>query len=353
MRDIIVGVGRTGTLTPVAILDPVELAGTTVARASMHNQDIVAELDARIGDLVTIEKAGEIIPQVVSVDPSVRTGDEIPWQMPGECPICQTAVEKREGEVAIRCPNPRCPAVVKGAIFHFSRRFTMDIDGLGESLIDQLVESKLVSDVADLYDLDVKSVAGLERMAEKSAKNVVSAIAGSKAQTLDRLLTGLGIEHVGQVAAKQLAEAAGTLESLLSWTREDAEANVSSIAGFGPKMVESVVEFLFDETSRALLEKLRDRNVSRAQPVKAVATEGPLQGMSFCVTGVLSRKRDDVHASIRDAGGEVHDKVKKGTTYLVTGEKVGKAKIESAKKVGAKVIDEATLETMIAGETPA
>lgn len=350
--DIIVGVGRTGTLTPVAVLEPVSLGGTTVARASMHNQDIVAELDARIGDRVTIEKAGEIIPQVVSVDPTARSGSEVPWKMPTECPICQTPVEKSDTEVAIRCPNPKCPAVVKGAIFHFSRRFAMDIDGIGESLIEQLVEAELVSDVADLYDLTVKQVSSLERMGEKSAKNVVAAIDGSRARTLDRLLTGLGIDHVGQVAAKQLAETAGKLETLLSWNEEDARAKVSGIAGFGPKMVDAVVAHLFDPTSRELLEKLHAREVSQPQPVATVAAEGPLSGMSFCVTGVLTRKREDVHAAIRAAGGEVHDKVKKGTTFLVAGEKVGKSKTDAAKKVGAKVIDEPTLDRMLAGEAP-
>jgi DNA ligase (NAD+) len=348
--DIIIGVGRTGTLTPVAVLEPVQLGGTTVARASMHNQDIVSQLDARIGDRVVIEKAGEIIPQVVSVDATARSGSEVPWKMPGECPICGTPVEKRESEVAVRCPNPKCPAVVKGAIFHFSRRFAMDIDGIGESLIEQLVAAELVTDVADLYDLTVEQVAGLERMGEKSAKNVIAAIAGSRARNLDRLLTGLGIEHVGQVAAKQLAETAGTLATLLSWSEEDARAHVAGIAGFGPKMVDAVVAHLFDPTSRALLEKLLAREVSQPQPVATVAAEGPLSGMTFCVTGVLSRKREDVHAAIRAAGGEVHDKVKKGTTFLVAGEKVGKSKTDAAKKVGARVIDEPTLDKMLAGE---
>jgi DNA ligase (NAD+) len=352
LRQIVVQVGRTGTLTPVAILDPAKLAGTTVGRASLHNAEIVQQLDVRVGDLVTIEKAGEIIPQVVAVDAQARQGHERPFRMPERCPICDTPVEQRPGEVAIRCPNPRCPAVVKGQIFHFSKRFAMDIDRLGESLIDQLVDGGLVRDVADLYALEVSQLAELERMGDKSARNVIDSIAGSRDRTLDRLLTGLGIDHVGQVAARQLAEAAGTLDAMLAWSPERAREQVSAISGFGPKLVDSVVSFLFDPKSRALLEKLRARQVSRPQPRHQVAAEGPLSGASFCVTGVLSRKREDVHAEIRAAGGTVHDRVKQGTTFLVAGEKVGKSKLDSAKKFGARVIDEPMLLALVHGEIP-
>ncbi len=352
LLDIQVQVGRTGALTPVAILEPVQLAGTTVSRASLHNAEIVESLDIRIGDLVTIEKAGEIIPQVVSVDTAARGGKERRFSMPKACPVCATPVEKVEGEVAIRCPNRRCPAVVKGAVIHYSRRYAMDVDGLGESLVDQLVDTGLVKDVADLYDLSVEQVMGLERMGKKSAENLIAGVAKSKQQTLDRLITGVGIDHVGQVAAKQLAEAAGSLSTLLAWSEADAQEHVDAINGFGPVMVESVRAFLHDPESRALLEKLRAHDVSRPQPVAAVAAEGPLSGFSFCVTGVLSRKRDDVHADIRAAGGEVHDKIKKGTSFLVAGEKVGKSKLDGAKKYGARVIDEPTLAGMLEGAPP-
>ncbi|MBK7578643.1 MAG: NAD-dependent DNA ligase LigA [Myxococcales bacterium] len=350
LEDIIVQVGRTGALTPVAVLEPVQLAGTTVSRASLHNADIVQALDVRIGDRVSIEKAGEIIPQVVAVDVSARARGAKSWSMPERCPVCDTAVERRESEVAIFCPNPACPAVVKGKIIHFSRRFAMDIDGLGESLVDQLVDTGRIRDVADLYDLDVDGVSALERMAEKSATNLVDSVVRSKEQPLERLLTGVGIEHVGQVAARQLAEAAGELSTLLAWTPEDVVAKVSAISGFGPKMVESVAGFLADDVSRSLLQKLLARGVSRQQPVAAVAKDGPLSGMTFCVTGVLSKKREDVHADIRGGGGEVHDKVKKGTTFLVAGDKVGKSKLDSAKKHGTRVIDEQILAGMLRGE---
>jgi DNA ligase (NAD+) len=350
--EITVQVGRTGTLTPVANLEPVQLAGTTVSRASLHNADIIEALGIRVGDRVIIEKAGEIIPQVVSVDVAARVFEAPPFEMPKACPCCKTAVEKAEGQVAVFCPNARCPCRMKAALLHYSRRFAMDIDNLGEVLIAQLVDGKLVNDVAELYDLTAEQVGALERMGKKSAENVVSSIQASRERTLDRLLTGLGIDHVGQVAARQLAEAARNLQTLLSWDRDSATAHVSAISGFGPKMVESVVEFLLAPESRALLEKLAAHGVSRDQPVNVSKAEGPLLGMSFCVTGVLSKKREDVHQEIRDAGGEVHDKVKKGTTYLLAGEKVGKAKLDGARKFGAQVIDEAGLAALIRGEPP-
>lgn len=348
--SIVVQVGRTGALTPVANLEPTQLAGTVVSRASLHNAEIVEHLDVRVGDLVSIEKAGEIIPQVISVDPAARTGTEVPWQMPTHCPSCQTAVVASEEEVAIRCPNPECPDKVKGAILHFSRRFAMDIDHLGESLIEQLISTKLIKNVADLYELDVSQIEALERMGKKSALNVVTSIAASRERPLERLITGLGIEHVGQVAARQLAEAAESLQNLLSWGSEHVLEHVAQIAGFGPKMVDSVRRYLENEENRSLLGRLAQHSVSRPQPRQRAAASGPLSGATFCVTGVLTRKREDVHDAIRAAGGEVHDKVKKGTTYLVVGEKVGKAKTDSAKKFGALVIDEAKLERLILGE---
>jgi len=347
---IVVQVGRTGALTPVANLEPTQLAGTVVSRASLHNAEIIEHLDVRVGDLVSIEKAGEIIPQVIAVDPSARNGSEVPWQMPEVCPSCGTKVVASEEEVAIRCPNRVCPAKVKGAILHFSRRYAMDIDHLGESLIEQLISSKLIADVSDLYELTVPQIEALERMGKKSAENVVQSIDKSRNQPLDRLLTGIGIEHVGQVAAKQLAEAAESLENLISWGSDHVVEHVAQIAGFGPKMVDSVRRYLEEPENRRLLEKFARLQVSRAQPKARAAAEGPLSGASFCVTGVLTRKREDVHESIRAAGGEVHDKVKKGTTYLVIGEKVGKAKTDSAKKFGARVIDEPSLERLIRGE---
>jgi DNA ligase (NAD+) len=352
VKAIEVNVGRTGALTPVAIVDPVQLSGTVVSRASLHNEQIVGALDIRVGDLVTLEKAGEIIPQVVSVDHGARIGPAPAFEMPKLCPTCSTPVERIPGEVVVRCPNPTCPDKVKGNLFHYSRRFAMDVDHLGESLISSLIDAGLVKDVADLYELRTESLQALERMGKKSADNVIQSIAASKERTLDRLITGLGIDGVGQVAARQLAEAAGSLETLLTWDAEAVAREAGAISGFGPKLVESVQRYLDDPTSRALLERLRAHGVSRAQPRKESAATGPLAGSSFCVTGVLSRRREDVHADIRAQGGEIHDKVKHGTTYLVAGEKVGKTKLDAAKKHGTRVLTEAELAVLLAGGSP-
>jgi len=351
-----VQVGRTGTLTPVAWLEPAVLAGTTVSRATLHNAGMIETLDVRVGDYVFIQKAGEVIPQVIRVDAEARTGQESKFQMPSACPSCGTPVvrELRDAAkpelglgAATRCPNRVCPEQVKQRIFYFSRRFAMDIDRLGTVLVDHLVKGGIVKDVADLYSLTAERIATLERMAEKSAQNVFVSIERSKERTLDRLLTGLGIPQIGQVAARQLAEEGGTLERMLAFTPEALREHLDAIHGFGPKMVDSVVAFFEDPDQRALMSKLVALGVGRPQPRAAVAADGPLKGMSVCVTGVLSRKREDVHAAIRAAGGEVHDSVKKTTTYLVAGDKTGKSKLDQAKKYGTKVLTEAALYALI------
>jgi DNA ligase (NAD+) len=351
-----VQVGRTGTLTPVAWLEPAVLAGTTVSRATLHNAGMIETLDVRVGDFVFIQKAGEVIPQVVRVDADTRTGKEEKFQMPTVCPSCGTPVVRELRDVAkpelgfgaaTRCSNRTCPEQVKQRIFYFARRFAMDVDRLGTVLVDQLVTSGIVEDVADLYSLTPERIATLERMGDKSAQNVFVSIERSKERTLDRLLTGLGIPQIGQVAARQLAEEVGTLERMLAFTPEALREHLDAIHGFGPKMVDSVAAFFGDPEQRALMTKLAALGVGRPQPRAAVATDGPLLGKSVCVTGVLSRKREDVHAAIRAAGGEVHDSVKKTTTYLVAGDKTGKSKLEQAKKYGTEVLTEAGLYAMI------
>jgi len=354
--SIEIGVGRTGALTPVANLEPVELSGTVVSRASLHNAEQVKELDVRIGDQVVIEKAGEIIPQVVSVNTEARKKGTVPFQMPDRCPVCGTTTESRlreadkpelGAEAVLRCPNRLCPAQVKAKIYYFARRFAMDVDHLGEALVEQLVEKRLVEDVADLYSLTVDQITALDRMGKKSAENVVSSITKSKERTLDRLLCGLGIPQIGQIAAKQLAEEAEKLETLLAWSPDALREHVGSIHGFGPKMVESVIQFLSDPEERSVLLKLQSANVGRPQEKVRAAASGPLVGSSFCVTGVLSQKREDVHALLRAKGGEIHDSVKKTTTYLVAGEKTGKSKLDQAKKFGTKVINEAEMNALL------
>jgi DNA ligase (NAD+) len=360
LEDIVVQVGRTGALTPVAVLSPVELAGTTVSRASLHNADMIVALDVRIGDMVFIQKAGEVIPQVMGVDAAARHDDARKFAMPDRCPACGTPVvrdlrdsEKPELglEAATRCPNRACPEQVRQRVFYFARRFAMDVDHLGEALVEQLVAKGLVKDVADLYALRTDTIASLERMGDKSAANVIASIERSRERTLDRLLCGLGIPQIGQVAARQLAEEAGTLEVMLAWTPDEAREHIDAIRGFGPKMVDSVVEFLQDPEQRALMNKLVALHVGRPQPRDVVADEGPLKGMSFCVTGVLSKKREVVHAEIRAAGGTIHDGVKKDTTYLVAGDKTGKSKLDQAKKYGTKVLNEAELNQMLTGSS--
>jgi DNA ligase (NAD+) len=361
VRDIVVQVGRTGALTPVAVLDPVALSGTVVGRASLHNADMVEALDVRIGDWVFIQKAGEVIPQVMSVDAAARSAQVRKFHMPPVCPSCGTPVvrELRQAdrpelgtEAATRCPNRACPEQVKQRIFYFARRFAMDIDHLGTALVDQLVDRGVVRDVADLYALRPEQITAMDRMGEKSAQNVIASVARSKERPLERLLCGLGIPQIGQVAARQLAESSGTLEQLLEWTPDQAREHIDAIHGFGPKMVDSVLAFLQDADQRSLMRKLALAGVGRPQPRPDVAAEGPLKGMSVCVTGVLSKRREDVQADIRAAGGEVHDSVKKTTTYLVAGDKTGKAKLDQARKNGTKIISEQELYELVGRHRP-
>jgi DNA ligase (NAD+) len=353
--DIQLGMGRTGVLTPVATLEPVHLSGTTVTNASLHNADLIKEKDIRIGDLVEVEKAGEIIPYVLRALHDRRTGGEKKWKMPPTCPFCGTGLERKEGEVAVRCPNRACPEQVRAKIHFFSRRAAMDIDHLGPSLIQQLTDRGLVRDVADLYALKPEELIPLERMAEKSASNVIRAIAQSrKGRAFDRLILSLGILHVGEVAAKQIARLYPDLASLLDDPPSKVEETLSTVAGIGPVIAASVREFLESDDNKKLLVKLLRAGLETV-PVKrgeAEKIEGPLSGMSFCVTGVLSQPREKVHDMIRAAGGEVHDSIRKDTTCLVAGEKVGATKLGKARKFSTKVIGEKQLLDMIKGKRP-
>jgi DNA ligase (NAD+) len=347
LKQIVVQVGRTGALTPVAELEPVQLAGTTVSRASLHNQDQIARLDVRLGDIVGVEKAGEIIPQVVTVEVASRAPGAESFRMPDTCPSCGTPVVADEGIVALSCPNPRCPAQVSGSILYYSRRFAMDIDHLGEQLVEKLVARGLRS-VAELYTLSFDDLMSIERMGKKSAENVLFSIRNSKTQSFDRLLTGLGVDMVGQVASRQLATELGSLDRLLGLGPEELEALLEHLPGFGPKMTRSFLDYVFDPTHRELLTRLQELGVSVAMPARVEAAKtGPLTGFSFCVTGVLSRPRDEIHARIEAAGGTVHAQVKKGTHYLVIGEKVGKAKLTQAEKFQTRVVTEQELESLL------
>ena len=350
VRAIETDLGRTGALTPVANLDPVQLSGTVVSRASLHNIDYVREKDVRVGDTVNIEKAGEIIPQVISVSLGCARPTREPWQPPERCPVCSTPVKRVEEEAALRCPNARCPGRIKAGIFYFTRRSAMDVDRLGRALIEQLVDKGVLQSVADIFALERKDLLELERMADKSADNVLASIEEAKTgRTLARLLTGLGIPHVGNVAARVLAERYRSLEGLIAAAADPdrVREELSQSRGIGPTIADSAARYLADEDNRAVLRKLLALGV-RADEPEAVVAVGPLAGMSFCVTGTLSRPRDAIHTAIRAAGGEIHERVGKGTTYLVAGENVGKSKLSAAEKRGTKVIDEAALATMIA-----
>lgn len=342
-------VGRTGALTPVADLTPIALSGTTVARASLHNLDMIATKDVRVGDTVLVEKAGEIIPQVIEVVLAERPEGTQHWQPPTHCPACGTAVRRIEGEAALRCPNPRCAGRLKAALFYFTRRSGMDIDGLGHSLIEQLVDMGLVRDLADLFALTDKrdELLKLPRMAEKSADNLLGSIEQARAtRTFERLLTALGIPLVGTVAATLTARRYGNLETMLGKQPDALREELSQINGIGPKIASSIASYLEDPEQRATLQKLLGLHV-RAEASQAAVVEGPLSGISFCVTGTLSEPRENIHAQIAAKGGEVHTSVKKGTTYLVAGDKVGKAKLDGAAKKGARVIDEQELRKLL------
>ena len=283
-----VQVGRTGTLTPVAWLEPVELAGTTVSRATLHNAEMIETLDVRVGDFVFIQKAGEVIPQVVRVDAESRTGSEEKFQMPAVCPSCGTPVVRELRDAlkpelgygaATRCPNRVCPEQVKQRIFYFARRFAMDVDHLGTVLVEQLVENGIVKDVADLYTLDARAhrqrSSAWARRARRTSSRRSSARRSGRSIGSSR---GLGIPQVGQVAARQLAEEMGTLDRMLAFSHEALREHVEAIHGFGPKMVDSVVAFFEDPEQRALMSKLAALGVGRPQPREAVAAEGPLKG---------------------------------------------------------------------------
>lgn len=353
VRGIEVDVGRTGALTPVARLDPIQLSGTTVSRASLHNVDYVAAKDVRVGDTVTVEKAGEIIPQVLEVNVADRPPDAVPWTPPAACPVCATEVQRVEGEVALRCPNPACPGKLRAGIFYFTRRSGMDVDGFGKVLIEQVVDRGLVEDVADVFALPERrdALLALDRVGEKTVDNLVASIEDARTgRTFERLLTALGIPLVGSVAARLVAERYRDLRTLLDTPPEEVRETLADAHGIGPKIADAVADHLADPHQRAVMEKLLSLGVVAEQPEpEPVAAGGPLEGSSFAVTGVLSKPREQVQEDVRRAGGEVHDRVKKGTTYLVAGEKTGKTKLDAARKHGTRVIDEDGLRTLLDG----
>jgi len=323
-------VGRTGAVTPTALIEPVALAGTTVSRATLHNQDNIRDKDIRIGDLVIVQKAGDIIPEIVRAVHEVRTGDERPWQMPADCPVCATALVQDEGEVALRCPNSECPAKRVEALIHFAGRGAMNIDGLGEMLCEALYRAGLVRDVADFYALTREQLLTLERMGEKSAGNLLSAIAASREQPLERLLFGLGIRLVGEKAAQTLAAHLGDMNVVMNATTEELQR----IPEIGPKMAESVVQFGQSVAGRELVSRLAalGLRMTAQRRVEGAGSEvGMWAGKVFVVTGTLERlSRDEAEDLIVREGGKVTASVSKKTHYVLAGAKAG-SKLEKAR----------------------
>ncbi len=341
LNDIGVNVGRTGVLTPFAILEPVEVGGVTVSKATLHNFDFIAERDIRLGDQVMIKRAGDVIPYVIGPITEARSGGERRYAPPKVCPSCGEAVERLEGEVAFYCVNASCPAQLIRNLEHFASRGAMDIEGLGIRIVEQLVAAGLLRDVGDIYKLNAKSLLGLEGFAEKKAQNLIQAIEASRSQPLTRLIGALGIRGVGEVVAADLAAHFGRIDKLQAASVDDLQ----QVEGVGPNIAEAVVDWFTRKPNRRMLDKLRAAGV---WPTAAVGKAGgALRGMTFVVTGTLPiLSRDEAKALIQENGGKVTDSVSKNTSYLVVGESPG-SKLEKARMLGVKILDEAGLRKMI------
>ena len=345
LADIRVQVGRGGTITPVADLEPVELAGTIVRRASLHNADEIARKDIRIGDVLVVEKAGKVIPHVVRVEKHLRKGRQRSWEFPTECPECGTAVVKDEDGVYIRCPNVICPARCRERLRFFASRGAMDIEGLGDKLVEQLVATDLVKDYADLYALTAEQLEPLERMGKKSAAALVEQIAASRSRGLVRVLNGLGIRHVGPRVATLLSERFPTIEALQAASAEE----LASVPEIGEIIAASVHEWLQGDYGRRTIAGLRAAGVRLDVPEADRVAGGPLTGKTLVVTGTLAGfSRQEAEQAIRKAGGRASSSVSKKTDYLVAGEEAG-SKLATAKKLGVPVIDEAELRRLLTG----
>ncbi|MBD0301972.1 MAG: NAD-dependent DNA ligase LigA, partial [Tolypothrix sp. T3-bin4] len=340
VENIAVNVGRTGALTPLAEMRPVQLAGTTVSRATLHNSDRIAQLDIRVGDTVIVRKAGEIIPEVLRVLKELRPDDTKPFVMPSHCPVCNQPVVRETGEAVTRCVNASCAAILKGAIEHWVSRDALDIRGMGEKLVHQLVDKDVVHSVADLYDLTEDNFYALERMGKKSAEKLVSAIASSKNQPWSRVLYGLGIRHVGSVNAQLLTEKFPTVEQLAQARQSDIEG----IYGIGAEIAQSVYQWFHIAANQTLIERLQTAGLQFVGEVAEVADKNQkFAGKSFVITGTLpTLKRDEAKALIQKNGGKVTESVSKKTDYLVVGEDAG-SKLEKAQSLGITQLSEAQL----------
>lgn len=336
--DIIVEVGRTGTITPTAILEPVRLAGTTVSRATLHNEDYINEKDIKIGDTVLVQKAGDIIPQVVQVVKDDRDGNEIEFKFPDKCPVCSEPTVRLEGEAAVKCINISCPAQIRRGIIHFASRDAMNIEGLGESIVGLLLDNNIIKDIADLYYIKKEDVINLERMGEKSAENLIKAIEKSKRNELYRLINGLGIKYIGVKGAKVLAKNFDSLDEIIN---ADA-VQLTNLEEFGDIMANSVVEFFKEEKNMTVINKLKEAGVNTESiKNKDESIVNIFEGMKIVLTGTLpTLKRNDAKEMIEARGGKATSSVSKSTTFVLAGEEAG-SKLTKANELGVKVIDEA------------
>lgn len=333
LRNIEVNVGRTGAITPVAVFDPVMLAGTSVSRAVLHNQDFITQKDIRIGDKIIIRKAGEIIPEVVKSVSHVENSE--PFILPAKCPVCGTESVRYEDEAVLRCPNPDCPAQLLKSIIHFASKGAMDIDGMGDAIVKALVENNLVKSVADIYTLKAGQIASLERLGEKSAENLINAIEKSKSRPLDKVIFALGIRNIGQASAKLLCEKFPSIEKIMSATAEEIE----EIDGFGKVMSENVAKAFSEQHRKDLISRLLELGV-KMEYQATQTNDNRFEGMTFVLTGTLETlKRDEAKKIIESFGGKVSGSVSKKTTFVVAGEEAG-SKLEKAQSLGVNVLSE-------------
>ncbi|MGN1480454.1 NAD-dependent DNA ligase LigA [Porcipelethomonas sp.] len=337
LLDIEVNVGRTGAITPVAVFEPVSLAGTSVSRAVLHNQQFISEKDIRTGDIILVRKAGEIIPEVIrSVSHSENS---VPFLLPEKCPVCGTSAVRYEDESVLRCPNTDCPAQLLKNIIHFASKDAMNIDGLGPAIISVLLEKELIHSVADLYCLEYEQLASLDRFAEKSAKNLLKAIENSKQNNLDRLIFALGIRNIGAKAAKLLCEKFGDIDSIMNAGQDE----ISSIDGFGSIMAENVVRAFEEPHRQELVKRLREYGINMVYKSAASSGDGRFEGKTFVLTGTLpTLKRKEAQAMIEQYGGKVSSGVSKKTDFVVAGEDAG-SKLLKAQELGIEIISEEEL----------
>ena len=343
IEDILVQVGRTGKLTPVAALKPVPIGGTTVSRATLHNMDEIERLGVKIGDFVEVERGGDVIPKVTRVveDKQHPRGHKL-FHMPEKCPVCGTKVVRSEGEVDYRCVNANCPAKLRETILHFASRGVMNIEGMGDALVNQLTERGLVKNVADIYKLTKDNLLSLERMGEKSAQNVLDEIEASKKLPLERVIYGLGIRMVGERTAQFLAEHFGSMDALM----EASEEELQNVTEVGPRIATSIAEFFHEPSNRKLIDRLRASGLTFTGKKKERGTK--LAGKTFVLTGTLARPRDVVKKALEDAGGRVAGSVSKKTDYVVAGADAG-SKLDKANELGVRVISEKEMEELLRG----